>query len=36
VSTQLGWQPQRGPREIVRDIAEWLRRGEAELAGLFA
>lgn len=30
----MGWQPQRGPRQIVQDIAAWVRTNESSLAAL--
>jgi len=34
VSDVLGWQPQRGPKQIVEDIAEWVRNHEDSLSSL--
>ena len=32
VTAVLGWEPQRGPAQIVNDIANWVRANEASLA----
>jgi CDP-paratose 2-epimerase len=32
VTALLGWQPRRGPTQIVQDIAHWVRANEASLA----
>jgi CDP-paratose 2-epimerase len=34
VSSRLGWQPRKRPREIIQDIAEWVRAGESTLSGV--
>jgi CDP-paratose 2-epimerase len=34
VTERLGWQPKRAPKDIVSDIAEWVRVNEASLEGL--
>jgi CDP-paratose 2-epimerase len=34
VSALLGWAPSRRPRDIVQDIAAWVRANEAALAGV--
>ena len=34
VTHRLGWQPSRGPKDIVTDITQWVRANEASLEGL--
>jgi CDP-paratose 2-epimerase len=34
VTERLGWQPKRTPKDIVSDIAQWVRANEASLEGL--
>jgi CDP-paratose 2-epimerase len=35
VTRDTGWQPSRGPRETLADIAAWMNRNESRLAPLF-
>jgi len=34
ITRLLGWSPRRGPKQIVEDIATWVRANEAGLSGL--
>jgi CDP-paratose 2-epimerase len=31
----LGWQPKRMPKDVIEEITQWLRQGEAELKPIF-
>lgn len=35
VRERFGWAPRKGAAEIVQEVAEWLRRDEKELRGIF-